>query len=246
MSTITYRPYEPRDAEGVLALINDAFHIHRYASRPYLERSVADVFLSDCLLGSSYAQVAVAQADDAARDNGSEGTERVVGVIMGRVEDEPRIPGRPAVVARKAASLAWLATAGLPQWDMLKQSLGYNRLDARLRQDVLGSGQAALTDEITLLAVRRASRGHGVGSRLYDGFMEHLRTHGRRDFFLLTDSLCTYEFCERRGMRRAAERNLELSVPGLPENVGVFLYAGEVPDEPNEAETPVVPVSARY
>lgn len=28
-TAVTYRPYEDRDAEGVMAIINDAFHIHR-------------------------------------------------------------------------------------------------------------------------------------------------------------------------------------------------------------------------
>ncbi|MBE6482028.1 MAG: GNAT family N-acetyltransferase [Actinomyces ruminicola] len=222
MSTITYRPYEPRDAEGVLALINDAFHVRSYAPRPYLERSAADVFLADCLLASSYAQVAVA-------DDGPGAVGKVMGVIMGRVEDEPRLPGRPAAYARRAASMAWLTTAGLPQWGTLKQSLGFKRRYAQLRQDALGSGEAALTDEITLLAVHAASRGHGVGSHLYDGFMEHLRAHGRTDFFLYTDSMCTYEFYERRGLMRVAAREQKLDVPGLPETVGVYLYAGEVP-----------------
>ena len=228
MSTITYRPYEPRDAEGVLAIINDAFHIHRYAPRPHLERSAADVFLADCLLASSYAQVAVAD-DDSAPDDGA--ASRVMGVLMGRVEGDPKLPGQPAAYVKKAASLAWLATAGLPQWNTLKQSFGFERCYAELRQDVLGSADTRLPDEITLFAVHAASRGHGVGGHLYDGLMEHLRARGRTDFFLYTDSLCTYEFYERRGMVRAAARDLALDVPGLPETVGVYLYAGQVPTE---------------
>ncbi|MDO4900097.1 GNAT family N-acetyltransferase [Actinomyces sp.] len=224
MSTITYRPYEPRDAEGVLAIINDAFHIHRYAPRPYLERSAADVFLADCLLSSSYAQVAVANDDSASDDAG-----KIMGVLMGRVEGESKLPGQPAAYTKKAASLAWLATAGIPQWNTLRQALDLKHRYPELRQDVLGTGAAALTDEVTVFAVHAACRGHGVGSRLYDDFMEHLRDHGRTDFFLYTDSLCNYEFYEDRGMVRAAAREQRLEVPGLPERVGVYLYAGQVP-----------------
>ncbi|MDU0349671.1 GNAT family N-acetyltransferase [Actinomyces sp. MRS3W] len=217
MSDTIYRPYEPHDTEGVLAIILDAFHVRRYAPRPYLERSAAEVVLSDCLLASTYTRVAV---DDVGR---------VLGVIMGRVEDEPHLPARPLAHARKLSAMAWLATAGLPQWHTLKQAYGFERRYAELRSDVLSTGAAALTDEITLFATHAAARGRGVGTHLYDGFMEHLRDHSRTDFFLYTDSLCNYQFYERRGMMRAATRDLELDVEGLPRRVGVYLYAGAVP-----------------
>ena len=55
--TVIYRPYEDRDAEGVMAIINDAFHIHRYTRRRYLERSALESYLDECLQGSSYAQI---------------------------------------------------------------------------------------------------------------------------------------------------------------------------------------------
>ncbi|WP_168709524.1 GNAT family N-acetyltransferase [Actinomyces procaprae] len=229
MSTITYRPYAPRDAEGVMAILLDAFNIRRYAPRPHLERSAAEVFLSECLLASTYAQVAVA-TDDAPDDDEAPGTERIMGVIMGRVEDETPLPCRPLARADMLASLTWLATVGMPQRGLLMQALNLKHRYAELCQDVLDTGVAALTDEVTLLAVHSACRGQGVGSRLYDGFMEHLREHGRTDFFLRADSLCDYEFCESRGMARAAAREQQLDVPGLPRRVGAYLYAGEVPE----------------
>ncbi|MBW3069995.1 GNAT family N-acetyltransferase [Actinomyces sp. 594] len=229
MFTITYRPYEPRDAEGVMAIVLDAFHIRSYAPRPYLERSAAELFLSERLLTSTYAQVAVVTDDRSEDDDEEPAAERVVGVLMGRVEDEPPLPARPLAHAHKLAAMAWLATAGMPQWDTLTQALGFDYRRAELRQDVLLGGGVAVTDEITLLAVHPAWRGRGVGTRLYDDFMEHLHAHGRKDFFLYADSLCSYEFCEQQGLSRAATRELRLDVPDLPEKVEVYLYTGEVP-----------------
>ena len=77
---VIYRPYEDRDAEGVMAIINDAFHIHRYTRRRCLERSALENYLDECLQGSSYARVAVLDG-------------KVVGVVMGRVQGEPILPG---------------------------------------------------------------------------------------------------------------------------------------------------------
>ena len=213
---ITYRPYEDRDAEGVMAIINDAFHIHRYTRRRYLERSALEVYLDECLKGSSYARVAVLDG-------------KVVGVMMGRVRGEPLLPGRVRRRVRITAGRAWLLTVGLPQWRTLRFFFSFERTYEELREDVRQAGTWALSDEVTLFAVHTVARGRGVGTHLYRGLMSHLRERGRTELFLYTDELCTYRFYERAGLVRAAERSLDLEVPGLPKAVGVYLYAGPAP-----------------
>ena len=214
--TVIYRPYEDRDAEGVMAIINDAFHIHRYTRRRYLERSALESYLDECLQASSYAQVAVLEG-------------KVVGVIMGCVQGEPFLPGRVRRRTRILANSAWLLTVGLPQRHTLRYFFAFERYYRTLREDARQAGPWTLSDEVTLLAVHAAARGRGVGTGLYQGFMSHLREHGRSELCLYTDGLCTYQFYERAGLVRAAERSLELNVPGLPGTVGVYLYAGRVP-----------------
>ena len=214
--TVIYRPYEDRDAEGVMAIINDAFHIHRYTRRRYLERSALESYLDECLQASSYARVAVLDG-------------KVVGVVMGQVHGEPILPGRLRRRMRILADRAWLLTVGLPQWRTLRSFFGFERVYGQLCEDVRQAGTWSLSDEVMLFAVHSVARGRGVGSRLYRDLMSHLREHGRAELFLYTDELCTYRFYERAGLVRAAERSLDLKVPGLPGTVGVYLYAGPVP-----------------
>ena len=57
------------------------------------------------------------------------------------------------------------------------------------------------------------------------------RVGPRTDFYLYTDSLCTYQFYERKGMVRAAEEDMALRVEGLPGAVEVYLYTGRVPEQ---------------
>lgn len=213
---VIYRPYEDRDAEGVMAIINDAFHIHRYTRRRCLERSALENYLDECLQGSSHARVAVLDG-------------KVVGVVMGRVRGEPILPGRVRRRARILAGRAWLLTAGLPQWRTLRSFFSFERAYEELCEEARRAGTWSLSDEVTLFAVNSVARGRGVGSVLYRDLMSHLREHGRTELFLYTDELCTYRFYERAGLVRAAERNLDLEVPGLPGTVGVYLYAGRVP-----------------
>ena len=213
-----YRPYEDRDAEGVMAIINDAFHIHRYAGRRYLERSALENYLDGCLQASSYARVAVLDG-------------KIVGVVMGRAQGEPFLPGRARRRARILAAKTWLATVGLPQWRTLRFFYIFERVYGQLCADARRAGTWSLSDEVTLFAVHSTARGKGVGSALYRDLMTHLRERGRTEVFLYTDELCTYRFYERAGLVRAAERNLDLKVPGLPGTVGVYLYAGGIPTE---------------
>ena len=75
--------------------------------------------------------------------------------------------------------------------------------------------------ELVLFAVGPETRGHGVGTKLLAAAQDYLREQGARQAFLFTDTDCTWEYYEHRGMRRAAER---VFAPGelLPE--GMFVY----------------------
>ncbi len=56
-----------------------------------------------------------------------------------------------------------------------------------------------------LFAVAPETRGHGVGTELLAAAQGYLREQGAQRAFLFTDTDCTWEYYERRGMRRAAE-----------------------------------------
>lgn len=58
--------------------------------------------------------------------------------------------------------------------------------------------------------------------------MDHLAGQGRENFYLYTDSLCTYAFHEKQGMTRAASKDMQFRLDGEPENLGAYLYSGRV------------------
>lgn len=209
MAGIVYRPFESRDADEVKRMIDEAFYIHRYARAPHLLGSALEVYLRECLVASTYTQVAVQDG-------------RAVGVIMGRVAGRPRLSGGITGRLRIWAHMAKIALTGFAERKTLLQHFAFNGVYRQLRK----SASVPLTDELTLFAVDASTRGLGVGKTLYANYMEHLRGHGRTDFYLYTDSLCTYQFYERRGMRRAAAQDLTLRFGEDTEKVGVYLYAG--------------------
>jgi len=215
MPKIEYRAYQPRDAEEVKNLVNQAFSVDRYVKAPRLLSGAKDVYLRTCLTASSYTQVAVAES-------------KVVGVLMGRVQGEPRLPGRFRNNFIAFAQMAKLAILGINEYKSLMQFFEFQTVYKKLKADT----NAPTTDELTLFAVDTNTQGMGIGKTLYNKYMEHLRAHGRTDFYLHTDSRCNVGFYESHGMTRAAEQDMTILLDGQPESLGVYLYTGDPTSSP--------------
>ncbi|MGO2605479.1 MAG: hypothetical protein ACTH8V_00080 [Brachybacterium tyrofermentans] len=149
MTEITYRSYQPGDAEDIKQILNEAFYIHRYVSGDTLLDSALEIYLRECLLGSTWTRVAVKDG-------------HVVGVIMGRVARQPRLAGR---IKNRLLSWGHMARAlllGVTQWSSMRQYFAFDRVYAQLRKKT----SHPLTDELTLFAVSATTRGHTAERRL--------------------------------------------------------------------------------
>lgn len=211
MTAIEYRPYQPQDADAVKQIVNQAFSIDRFVKEPRLVDSALEVYLRTCLLGSTYARVAVQDG-------------RAVGILMGRVTGRDRLEGRLGNRLLTGWHMAKLAVLGITEHKSLRQFFEFDAVYGELRKKTT----SPTTDELTLFAVDASTRGLGVGKALYDTYMDHLRRHGRSDFYLYTDTRCSYGFYEKQGMTRAAAQDMTIRLDGKPEQLGVFLYAGTV------------------
>lgn len=209
MTEIIYHPYRPEGADDIKSIINEAFYIHRYVTGDLVLDSALELYLRERLLASTWTQVAT-QGD------------RVIGVIMGQITGQPPLTGRTKNRGLTLAHTARALVLGLPQWKSMRQYFAFNRVYKILRKQT----SSPLTDELTLFAVSSTARGLGVGKSLYTAYLNQLRTQGRTDFYLYTDSLCTYQFYEKQGMTRAAAEDMPLLLDGHPETLGVYLYTG--------------------
>lgn len=209
MTNIVYRPYQPQDAEDIKKIINEAFYIHRYVAGRLVLDSALEIYLRERLLASTWTRVAVQDG-------------RVVGVIMGQVDGQPRLGGRFTNRLLTLAHMLRAGILGLPQWKSMRQYFAFDRVYGELRKKTPGP----LTDELTLFAVDSSTRGLGIGKTLYRDYLDHLRSLGRSDFYLYTDSLCTFQFYEKQGMTRTASEDMNLVLDGKPEALGVYLYSG--------------------
>ena len=209
MTNIVYRPYQPQDAEDIKKIINEAFYIHRYVTGRLVLDSALEIYLRERLLASTWTRVAVQD-------------ERVVGIIMGQVDGQPRLGGRFTNRLLTLAHTLRAGILGLPQWKSMRQYFAFDRVYGELRKKT----PSPLTDELTLFSVDSSTRGLGIGKTLYRDYLDHLRSLGRSDFYLYTASLCTFQFYEKQGMTRTASEDMNLVLDGKPEALGVYLYSG--------------------
>ena len=169
MTNIVYRPYQPQDAEDIKKIINEAFYIHRYVTGRLVLDSALEIYLRERLLASTWTRVAVQDG-------------RVVGVIMGQVDGQPRLGGRFTNRLLTLAHMLRAGILGLPQWKSMRQYFAFDRVYGELRKKT----PSPLTDELTLFAVDSSTRGLGIGKTLYRDYLDHLRSLGRSDFYLYT------------------------------------------------------------
>ena len=77
--------------------------------------------------------------------------------------------------------------------------------------------------ELVLFAVSDNARGFGIGSTLMGHAQGYLAAQGASKAFIFTDTDCTWEYYEHRGMRRAAERSFaDDGARILPERMFVY------------------------
>ena len=77
--------------------------------------------------------------------------------------------------------------------------------------------------ELALFILDERCRGLGIGDRLYHEFEKHCRENGIEDFYVHTDTACSYLFYEYQGMKLLHSRKTDICYAGS-ENVTMLLY----------------------
>ena len=94
--------------------------------------------------------------------------------------------------------------------------------DGGLRRQAEEAGMK-FDGELTLFAVRPKMRGRGAGRELYRRALDYLKEEGCRRFFLYTDSSCTYQFYDARGLA-CLGRTAMPPADGSSREFVIFLY----------------------
>lgn len=201
---VQIRDYLPTDKPFVLDLINEGFEVDTRFTDPGSLNIFLEIFLHTALIRSTHFRVAL--IDD-----------KPVGLLIGRIKGDPALPGTGRKLAAIGSGLARLLPVFPRQLPGLKDWVTEQLAGAKLVRTATARN-LCFDNELVLFVVGSETRGTGVGKALFREF-----TDSAREFFLYTDSRCTWQFYEKRGMRRVAETRR--ITPLVDEPVDHFLYA---------------------
>ena len=84
--------------------------------------------------------------------------------------------------------------------------------------------------ELSFLAADPDRVGQGIGSFLLNAFEQQV---AGKNIYLFTDSACTWQFYEKRGYLREAEKVVSFNILGKESEISCFLYAKHIPEAPS-------------
>lgn len=204
---ITLRPARKEDYPQLENLIRKTWNYDTLSGNPKDARHMSRLYLRSCLTRATYS--CVAEADG-----------RVLGVILAHSENDP-VRGRIRRILSQLMSVLLLYST------KTGRQIGrfFGRFDS-VDTELLNSSHRTFGGEICLFAIEKEARGAGLGKELFAAALDYLKSRGADSFYLFTDTSCTYQFYEKRGMVRLAEQAVDLA-PQVNYKLNMFLYGYE-------------------
>lgn len=143
----------------------------------------------------------------------------IVGIILGRSEHLPYLPGK----LRHLAPLLW-NKAKLLACPNGRRILRNHLAEARADRALPRSAKKEFDGELVLFITDPSMQRHGIGSALLRRFYQFMRQNGCQNIYLFTDTSCNYGFYQRKGYRRIAEKCVCYQSANGPKKENHFLY----------------------
>ena len=109
-----------------------------------------------------------------------------------------------------------------------QEILDYHSFEKKAQEKMLSECSGNLDCELTLFAVSDKARGHGVGSTLLKQVVQYLKDAGAKTYFLFTDTSCTWQYYENRGMKRIASYCLTDEEKDKLQVQELYVYSTEI------------------
>ena len=202
MGPVEYRPLQDKDIEAVGVILGDTWHTYA-DGRKRIVSGIID--LANFAQRNTFTEVAVVN-------------DSLIGVIMARA-GMPDKQTQDHWASIKHHACEELDKLGGSTSDLARFFEAMEQADRQM----LERSACDPDFELVLFAVSDKVRGLGIGSTLMDHAQRYLAAQGASRAFLFTDTDCTWEYYEHRGMRRAAEQSFaDDGASILPERMFVY------------------------
>lgn len=211
MSNLIYRNLEKRDYADVMEMIDNAWHLDKYADNPKSKAHMLNAFMRGTLIMKNYDQVAEMDG-------------KVVGLLFGKV---PKLKGfmKNAVHVPAAVFHALCLNFGKMERNVLVHMQNIQKAYAQLRKNTGIHFDA----ELEFFVVHEKSRGHGVGKRLLENYLSFCETHGVKNLYLYTDDNCNFGFYDHNGFTRAGALPVSVELHGGKLEYNNYIYIKKLP-----------------
>ena len=200
MNNLAFREYQQSDAPYFEEIIRKTWQYDLFCGKE-VSQKMARLYLLGCLSQQTFTQIALL-------DN------KPIGIIMCASKHIHKISLWIKIQQIKASISLGLSKEG--------RTLGriFGAIDG-VDKELLKTQSKTYAGELVFFAVSEESRGTGIGKALFEKALDYMQTQQIDEFYLYTDSSCNYEFYERQGMTRVAEKTY--SVP-IKNEMKFYLY----------------------
>ena len=205
---VTYRDFQDEDIHDVSLLLANIWHEPKNDSEALL---VGKIDLAHFAIRTTYMRVAVLDG-------------RVVGLAGVRVMQ----PSKDIQNKWEQVSQAALKELQKTNQEEAEGLVRYQSFENNAISQMLENSSTNANYELTIFAVSSEARGYGVGSTLLSQVMDHLKSQGAPSYYLFTDTGCTWQYYERRGMTRTASYKLTEREQKDFEVEEFFIYESEL------------------
>lgn len=202
VSPLELKPFDPADYAKAIDCADKGMRFDLFFKNAFLRKFYVAYFLYGSLIGAS-AVLAAYQGKD------------FKGVLIARMKGKAPYGGVPLRCRFFVKFIAQLEKLGI-----LGRPAPYVKANDALLEKF--NSEYAADGEILFLVSDIKQKVRGVGTFLLREFER--REKGKR-VYLFTDDSCTYQFYERRGFERAAERKAVLGSSGRQVALNCFLYS---------------------
>lgn len=201
---ITLRPITRNDYPLIEDIIRRTWKYDALSSNPKDAEHMARLYLRSCLRRATFS--CVADVDG-----------KALGIILaGSKKSVPKFAIRRTLSQLWSIALLFTTKTG--------RGIGkFFSIFDQADEELLKNAGNAFDAEICFFAVDESTRGTGVGKMLFNQALDYLKHEEAKTLYLFTDSSCTYQFYEKRGMRRMGEKAVEFS-PHTDYRLNMFIY----------------------
>lgn len=206
MSNLIYRNLEKRDYADVMEMIDNAWHLDKYADNRRSKAHMLHAFMRAVLMMKNYDQVAEMDG-------------KVVGLLFGKV---PKLKGflKNAVHVPAALFHALCLCFGKAERNVLAHMQNVQTIYAQLRRKT----GIRFDAELEFFVVHERSRGYGVGKKLLENYLAFCGNHGVKNLYLYTDDNCNFGFYDHNGFTRAGTSPVSVQLHGGKLEYNNYIY----------------------